>query len=365
MKKFEAFIHSLIKKRILPGISLLVGKGEEILLKKHYGYKSLLPQKEMLKENTLYDLASLTKPLITALLTLYLVEKEKKITLNTNIRKFFPLLAFDINLLHLLTHTSGLPAWYPFYLYGEDYTNQFKPLKLESRPGKKVNYSCVGYILLYYIIEKIAGTSFKEFAQKIIFEPLGLKNTFLFVPEDLKKFAAPTENGNHYEKRLAEKKDKKMANHFFWRDYILQGETHDCNSWYLGGTAGNSGLFSTTEDVFRITREFSPSTTSILAPESTHHFRENLTPFKKSHRTIGFKRNSSFITSGGRALSREAIGHNGVTGTSLWLEPKGGYTFILLTNRIHPVMVDEKKVGFNRIRRKLHRMIVKNLEIER
>ena len=165
----------------------------------------------MLKENTLYDLASLTKPLITALLTLYLVEKEKKIALNTNIRKFFPQLAFDINLLHLLIHTSGLPAWYPFYLYGEDYTNQFKPLKLESRPGKKVNYSCVGYILLYYIIEKIAGTSFKEFAQKIIFEPLGLKNTFLFVPEDLKKFAAPTENGNHYEKRLAEKKDKKWC----------------------------------------------------------------------------------------------------------------------------------------------------------
>ena len=156
-----------------------------------------------------------------------------------------------------------------------------------------------------------------------------------------------------------------MANHFFWRDYILQGETHDCNSWYLGGTAGNTGLFSTTEDISRLTREFFPSTASILAPGSTHHFWENRTPFKKSHRTVGFKRNSSFITSGGRALSREAIGHNGVTGTSLWLEPKGGYTFILLTNRVHPVMVDEKKVGFNRIRRKLHRMIVKNLEIER
>jgi len=357
----EAFVHSLIKKRIIPGISLLVGKEEKVCLKKHYGYKSLLPQKEMLKENTLYDLASLTKPMVTALLTLYLVEKER-IALNTDIKKFFPQLAFDINLVHLLTHTSGLPAWYPFYLYGRDYIGQFKSLKRESRPGKKMNYSCVGYILLYYIIEKIAGTSFKTFAQNIIFEPLGLKNTFLSVPEDVKKMAAPTENGDQHEKKRVGKKHKNMADHFFWRDYIIQGEPHDCNSWYLGGTAGNAGLFSTTEDVFRITREFFPSTSSILAPESTQLFWKNLTPFKKSHRTIGFKCNSSFITSGGRALSRKAIGHNGVTGTSFWLDPENGYTFILLTNRIHPVMVDEKKVSFNRIRRKLHRMIVKELK---
>lgn len=362
MKNFEIFIHSLVEKRVIPGISLLVGKGEEILLKKHYGYKSFLPQKEMLKENTLYDLASLTKPLVTALLTLYLVEKETKITLNTNIRKIFPQLAVDIDLVHLLTHTSGLPAWYPFYLYGEDYIDQFKSLQLESRPGKKVNYSCVGYILLYHIIETITGTSFNAFAQRVIFQPLGLKNTFLSVPGNVKKMAAPTENGDQYEKKRAEKEHKNMASHFTWRDYILRGEPHDCNSWYLGGSAGNAGLFSTTEDIFRITREFFPSTSTILAPESTQHFWKNLTPFKKSHRTIGFKCNSSFITSGGRALSRKAIGHNGVTGTSFWLEPGNGYTFILLTNRVHPVMVDEKKVSFNRIRRKLHRMIVKELK---
>lgn len=365
MENFEAYIHTLIEKGIIPGISLIVGKREEIILKKQYGYKSLIPKKEMLIENTIYDLASLTKPLITAMLILYLVEKETKISLDTSIKKFLPHLAFDIELIHLLTHTSGLPSWYPFYLYNEDYIVQFKSLKLESWPGKNVNYSCVGYILLYYIIEKVTGTPFKEFAQKIIIELLGLKNTFLSVPENLKSSVAPTEKGNLYEKQMAEKKHKRVSVDFQWRDYIIRGETHDCNSWYKGGTSGNAGLFSTTEDLFRISREFFPSTASLLTRKSIQYFWKNSTPFKMSHRTIGFKRNSSILTSGGRALSRKSIGHNGFTGTSLWLDPAGEYTFILLTNRIHPSAEEAEKINFNKIRRKLHRIIGEKLGIKR
>lgn len=361
MKGFEAFIESLIERGAIPGISLLVGKGEDIFLKKHYGFKSLVPREEPLEENTLYDLASLTKPLVTALLTLYLVEKEKGITLDTPVNKIIPGFPFEMQLVHLLTHTAGFPAWYPFYIYMNrgDYLTQMKTLPLVSRPGKKVNYTCVGYILLYYIIEKVTAISFKECARRIIIEPLGLKNTFFSVPGDLKASAAPTEKGNLYEKQLAKKEHEEAAGPFGWREQMIRGEVHDCNSWYLGGTAGNAGLFSTAEEVFKMTRECFPATATILTPESVRYFWKNLTPFKKSHRTVGFKRNSSIITSGGRALSPKAIGHNGFTGTSLWLEPEdkgNGYTFILLTNRIHPVVVD---INFNKIRRKLHRLIVK------
>ncbi len=367
MKGFEVFIESLIKKGIIPGISLLVGKGEDIILKKHFGYKSLVPRQEPLEEDTLYDLASLTKPLVTALLTLYLVEKEKGIALDTPVKKIIPGFPFEMQLVHLLTHTAGFPAWYPFYLYMDcrDYLTQMKPLPLTSRPGKKVNYTCVGYILLYFIIEKVTTISFKEFARQIIIEPLGLKNTFLSVPVDLKASVAPTEKGNLYEKQLAEKKHKEASGRFHWREEMIRGEVNDCNSWYLGGTAGNAGLFSTAEEVFKMTREFFPSTAAILTPESVQHFWKNLTPFKKSHRTVGFKSNSSFITSGGRALSPKAIGHSGFTGTSLWLEPEdkgNGYTFILLTNRIHPVVAN---INFNKIRRKLHRLIIKELGAHR
>ena len=366
---FEVFIQTLIEKGILPGISILIGKKGGIRFKKQYGFKSIIPHKEKLNENTdvLYDLASLTKPLVTAFLTVYLAEREN-VPLDTGVKKMFPVLPVDINLLQLLTHTSGLPAWYPFYLFGSDYLTQLRSLQLESRPGKRVNYSCAGYILLHYVIEKLAGTSFREAARQIIFDPLGLTNTFLSVPEHLKKTAAPTEEGDEREKKMAEKwvqkcrdKDKRSKYrerfvNFAWRDSMIQGEAHDVNSHYLGGTAGNAGLFSTTGDVFRLCLEFFPSSASLLSHESLQLFRKNFTPFKKSHRTVGFKRNSSFITSGGRALSGEAVGHSGVTGTSIWLDPQQETVFILLSNHIHPGF---KTFNFNKTRRKLHRLICK------
>jgi CubicO group peptidase (beta-lactamase class C family) len=355
---FESYIFSLIEKGIIPGISLLVGKGKDILLKKQYGYKSLFPQKETLEENTLYDLASLTKPLVTTLLTLYLIEKEKGFYLEIPIRKILPFFPINIRLYHLLSHSSGLTAWYPFYLYMDphnpDYLMQLNSPPFESRPGEEVNYSCVGYILLYYIIEKISGTPFKELAQKIIIEPLGLEHTFLSLPENLKHLAAPTEKGNLYEKQmaLASPKHKAAAERFQWREEVIRGETHDCNSYYLGGSAGNAGLFSNCEDVFKMTWEFFPVSASILAPESVQLFWKNFTPFDNIHRTIGFCRNSSRgSTSAGSALSKRAIGHTGFTGTSLWLDPKTNLSYIFLTNRIHPQVGN---INFNKIRRKLH-----------
>lgn len=354
MKNFETYVQSLIKKKTIPGISVLVGKGDDILLKKHVGYRSILPEKEPLEENTIYDLASLTKPLVTALLTLYLLDSEKTLSLDTPVKKIFPGLPFDIELVHLLTHTAGFPAYYPFFLYENDYFTQLKSISLESRPGRRVNYSCPGYILLYYIIEKISGTSYKTFAREVIFEPLGLKDTFLSVPGALKHRVAPTEKGNSREKRAAEKKHKKASARFNWREGVIRGEPHDCNSWHMGGTAGNAGLFSTVEDIFKISREFFPASASILSPVSLRHAWTNFTPLKKSHRTAAFKRNSSFLTSGGRALSRGAVGHNGITGTSLWLDPSGDHTFILLTNYTHPVF---NPINIDHIRRKLHRLL--------
>jgi CubicO group peptidase (beta-lactamase class C family) len=366
LKDLEEFIQSLIKSEAIPGISILVAKKDNVLYKNQFGWKSLLLQKQGLEEHTIYDLASLTKPLVTAFLTVYLAEQEK-VSLDIHIREIFPGLPsyFDITLLQLLIHTSGLSAWYPFYLSGSDYFSQFQSLPLESRPGKWVNYSCVGYILLYYLVQKIAGTSFKDLARQVIFEPLGLKNTFLTVPVEVKADCAPTEKGNQYEKSMSKQWAKKKGrgqeyservNRFKWRTSIIQGEAHDVNSHTLGGTAGNAGLFSTAEDVFRICLEFFPSTASLLKTGSIQLFWKNFTPFNKSHRTVGFKRNSSFLTSGGRALSRKAIGHNGFTGTSLWLDPREETTFILLTNRIHPLVKD---INFDKIRRKLHRLLVK------
>jgi CubicO group peptidase (beta-lactamase class C family) len=355
---FEKFVRALIEKGIIPGISILAGRGEEIIIKEHYGWKSLKPVEEKLTENTIYDTASLTKPLITALTVVYLIEK-KEIALDGEINRYLPGLPFAITISQLLSHTPGLPAWFPFYLYTKDYFGLFKTLPLETKPGKKVNYSCVGYILLFYLIEKVTGMGFKDFVQQVIIDPLNLKNTFLRLPVDLMKMAAPTEEGNRFEKRMAQKKHTRQVENFNWREYIIRGEANDGNSHYLGGTAGNAGLFSTTEDLFRLSLEFFPATATLLKPGSIKLFRKNFTPRKQSHRTAGFKLNSSFITSGGKALSRHAIGHNGFTGTSLWLEPQNETKYILLSNRIHPEVTG---FNFNRARRKLHSLIKKELE---
>jgi CubicO group peptidase (beta-lactamase class C family) len=354
---FETTIHHLIEKGIIPGISLLVGRGEEIVLKKHYGYKALKPVKEILQENTIYDTASLTKPLISALSTLYLSER-KEIDLHAGIKKYFPELPFEFEIYRLLCHTSGLPAWFPFYLYGKNYFSTFKKIRLEAKPGKKVNYSCVGYILLYYLIEKVTGTGFKDFARQLIIDPLNLTNTYLKVPAREIPNTAPTEEGNRFEKKMAQKEHGRWAGPFMWRETMIRGETHDANAHYLGGTAGNAGLFSTAEDLFRLSFEFYPASATLLRPDTLSLFWKNFTPLKKSHRSYGFKLNSSFITSGGNAISRKAIGHSGFTGTSIWLEPGSGYKYILLTNRVHPEVTN---LNFNRIRRKLHHLLKKQV----
>lgn len=376
MDRVEAYIDSLLKKSITPGISLLVARSDQVLLQKHFGHQSLLPSPIPLAHNTIYDLASLTKPLITALLAVIITEKYQ-IPLSTPIHHFLPGLhttpGNEITLHHLLTHTSGLPAWYPLYLYRTDYISLIRTLPLESLPGASVNYSCVGYILLHFILEKIAGSSFYQLTQDLIIQPLGLTRTFLKVPDTLKAETAPTENGNCFERSMAEKWAGQAANkkvsetrhqqiqQFPWRDYLIQGETHDINSFMLNGCAGNAGLFSTCEEVLHLALQFFPASTTLLKPESTGLFWKNFTPWKKSHRTIGFKRNSSLITCGGRALPRSAIGHSGFTGTSLWLNLQNHTTLIILSNRIHPTVTD---YNFNKPRRKLHQLLLRALKID-
>jgi CubicO group peptidase (beta-lactamase class C family) len=349
----ESHIQSLLGRNLFPGISILAARDDRIILNRSFGDLSLEPVRQPLDHEAIYDLASLTKPLVTALLTLYLMEREK-LNLETPISSILPEIPHAITPLQLLCHTSGLPAWYPFYLFGRAYLPQYKTLKLESKPGSRVNYSCPGYILLHLALQEAAGTEFQALARQVIFEPLGLEHTFFRVPDTHLTFTAPTEKGNRYERGLCQNKFAERSRDFPWRTEMIRGEAHDTNSFFLGGTAGNAGLFSTTTDIFKISREFFPASATILKPETTRLFWRNQTAKAASHRTVGFKRNSSLLTSGGRALTRDSIGHNGFTGTSIWLEPGTRTVFILLSNRIHPVY---KSLNFNRIRRKLHKII--------
>lgn len=357
--RFEKYIQSLIDREIIPGASILIGRGDQIIFKRQYGLKARIPEEQPLGENVIYDVASLTKPLVTALLVLYLHQREGR-GLKADIGTFFPEIKGGVTIQQLLSHTAGLPAWYPFYLFEPTYLEQIKSLELQNKPGRRVVYSCPGYILLHYLIEKVTSMSFVEIARNLLFKPLGLKRAGFCLSEELKIHTAPTEEGNRFEREMALKLFSDKASGFKWRQHMICGDTHDANSHYLGGTAGNSGLFACAEDLFVLSREFFPESATLLKAEFVQRFWRNETPGKRSHRSLGFKLNSSFITSGGRAIDRHAIGHSGFTGTSIWLEPYPGYTFIILTNRIHPKV---GSINFNRVRRRLHRYLVIDLQL--
>ena len=302
----------------------------------------------------MYDLASLTKPLVTAFLAVYLLEK-KQWQLGDDVRRFFPAFPLPVTLEQLLTHSAGLPPWHPFYLYRPlDDLAQIAALKNVAAPGTRVIYSDVGYIVLRHLLEKTTGLEFKEMADTIIFKQLKLQNTFFLVPDAKKNRCAPTEIGNRYERNMCRAEHEKAAAVFPWRTHLLRGEVHDANSYYAGGSAGNAGLFASARDLFKLSREFFPQTATLLKTDSIKLFWQNRTPWSALHRSLGFKLNSSRPTAAGRALSKQAIGHSGFTGTSLWLEPETQRQWILLTNRIHPRV---KKANFDAIRRKLHRLL--------
>ncbi len=356
--KFEKYIDELLSRNVFPGITVLAGTIGTQAFHGCYGNKSVVPEKVKLQPETIYDVASLTKPLITALLIIKLIDSGE-LKEESKVKHFFGY-GDEISVLHLVTHTSGLPAWFPLYLSEKDHIKTILELKRVAKPGKRIVYSCLGYILLSEIIKKISGKTIAELAKSEIIDKLKLKNTFFKVPKGKLAKCAPTEFGNRYEKATVKREFPDLdVEEYKWRDHLLQGEVNDNNAMFLNGSSGNSGLFSTVEDIFRLSREFYPEFTELVKPESAIKFWKNHTPFGRSHRTFGFKLNSSLVTSGGRSVSRKAIGHSGFTGTSIWMEPDPANIFILFTNRIHPVV--DGKLNFNKIRRRLHKLLKKDI----
>jgi len=355
----ESLADRLIQDGIFPGLAVVAGRGERILYECYRGNRALVPRQEPLTPDTLFDLASLTKPLVTAFMAAWFIQSGN-LRLEDPVQRFLPDYPHrQVTIRHLASHTAGLPDWHPLYLEPRPYLDTIKTLAPGSVPGRRVVYSCPGYILLHFVLERLAAEPFTRAARKLLLEPLNLKDTLVNVPEHRRHQCAPTEMGNAWERKLAEKRcPQSVVQGFPWRMEIIRGRTHDGNSFYLGGCAGNAGLFATARDLFRLSGEFLPQSATLLRREFLELFGRNLTPGKLSHRTLGFKLNSTPLTSAGRALPTDAFGHNGFTGTSLWLDPRSGLRYILLTNRVHPRV---REMNFNRVRRRLHKALVKQL----
>lgn len=279
---------------------------------------------------TIYDCASLTKPLITATLVLMAVA-ENRITLDEEFHGY--------TYRELLTHTSGLRAWMPLYTRG-DYLRAILDEGPEIARGSNVIYSDLNFVLLWYALQNIYG-DYATAARERIFEPLSIDDALFHPPPSLRPRIAATEWGQRWEMKLGHIAAP--------REGLIWGETHDGNSHFAGGTAGNAGLFATAGAVYRLAQSWQRA--ELLPRELVDEATRNLTPSMSDGRGLGWQKpTGSEATS---MLSDAAYGHTGFTGTSVWID--GDRIFVLLTNRVHPCAAP---VAMQSVRGEFHRLAI-------
>jgi len=310
---------------------------------------------------TIYDLASLTKPLVTGLLCAGLVESGQ-LTLDSSVAQY--LQEFDrpdkhhITVRELLTHTSGLPAWRPLYLIARDKEGALAAIaneKLVYKTGKRVAYSDLGFIVLGFLIRQLTGASLEELTQRMVIDPLQLRHTCFNPSSDLMKDIAASETGNAYELAMCEGDFSSTApesKRSTWRKQIIWGEVHDGNAYFLGGAAGHAGLFSTASETLRLANQFIGGQSELLAKETCALFRQNMTKGLNAARSFAWQLAATKDSTAGPALPMDAFGHTGFTGTSCWVDAERERVFILLTNRTHNHSLPFANI--NGVRREFH-----------
>ena len=361
-----------VAQGVFPGAVVLVGKGDEIVFERVFGSRSLVPEKAPMQMDTIFDLASLTKPLATTTAIILLV-REKKIRLEDRVTRFFPNFGVfgktHVTFRHLLAHCSGLPAWRPYYediVKGEkggkinfvasraakSYVfEQIHREKSVSPPGTQSLYSDLGFILLGEVVEEITGWTLDRYCQDKVFKPMGLRSTS-FVDltllrtrrlQPVQEMIAPTE-------------------HCPWRKKVLCGAVHDDNAYAMGGVAGHAGLFASARDIHiyltRLRRCYRGDDPFLPAPLVMEFLTRDET-VKGSSYALGWDTPSPEDSSSGSCFSPHSVGHLGFTGTSVWWDLEKDCHIILLSNRIHPSRSGDKIKAF---RPYIHDLIMKTLD---
>jgi CubicO group peptidase (beta-lactamase class C family) len=355
-------ISSMLAGRIKAGdfasAVYVVAGGASVVFADALGHAVLEPsQRREATLETIYDLASLTKPLVTGLLCARRVERGE-LDLDGRVARYLP--EFDvedkraITLRQLLTHTSGLPAWRPLYiLAGGERERALRAIldqPLEAAPGARVLYSDLGFITLGFLLERMSGAPLAALAQQEIFAPLNLRRTFFNPEMAMQTSVAASETGNAFERETCGA--EQAARYAGWREHLIWGEVHDGNAHFLGGAAGHAGLFSTARETFKLAQQFQAGLTELLAPETCALFRTNMTLGMEESRSFAWQLAATKDSTAGPLLPPDSFGHLGFTGTSCWTAPARARSFILLTNRTHARALPF--VNINSTRRRFH-----------
>lgn len=333
--KALAFIRQQVEAGIIPSAAIAIGRGEEVYAMEALGNACVYPAPEAADIDTLYDMASLTKVMATAMVALKLSE-QGRISLSDTLGGYLPAPhdKQDITLTNLLTHTSGLPAHIMLEEQAqkpEDALPLLFGLALERPSGTEVIYSCLGYIILGIILEQAGGAPLDVLAGELVFGPLGMRDTY-FNPR----------TGNVAATEL----DAKSGNY-------LTGIVHDENARFLGGVAGNAGLFSTVGDCCKFAAMLSRSGRGFLPRPVFNRMVMNHTRSMAESRGLGFSLFDGRPLSCGEFFTPGSYGHTGFTGTSVWVDADTGLYVVLLTNAVH---FGRDRTAFFRSRRIFHNL---------
>lgn len=329
-----------------PGAAALVGSSAGVLDAALAGRAAVTPGDSPLGPETRFDLASLTKPLVAGALTFAAVREG--LDLASPPGRFFPgwkKTRFEgVTIEGLLTHTSGLPSWFPLYARGEgadSYRRTLAEFDLDAPPGASVVYSDIGFLLLGEVLSSFFAAPIDRAYGELVAGPA--KTTALYLPPEDSDCAA-TEEGDATERRMTSELGLSYSR---FRSGVVRGEVHDGNALRRGGVAAHAGLFGTAEEVWRLARPWLDEARRDFVADRTAGLSEARGLAWQGARGARSLSDSAELPPG---FSPRAFGHTGFTGTSVWLDPESDRVYVLLTNRVHP----RAEGDFNAVRRRVH-----------
>ena len=348
-----AIIREAIVQRAFPAAALAVTYRGSLIALQGFGrftYEEVAP---LVRPDTIFDLASVTKVVATTAAAMLLYERGQ-LPLDIPVGHFLPDFVAraprhlqasreEVTLRMLLAHSSGLPAYEKLFEFAgsrDELVRAALTTRLVAEPGTRTEYSDVGFILLGEVLARQAGLALDLFARQEIFTPLGMTHTRFNPPPEWKDQIPPTEDDRTFRKR------------------VIQGEVNDENASVMGGVAGHAGVFAPAADIARFAECMLRGGAPILKPESVQLFTRRVEAPAGSSRALGWD-TPSLPASSGPHFSPASFGHLGFTGTSLWIDPTRQLSVTLLTNRTWPNRASQ---AIRQVRPRIHDAVVEALE---
>ncbi len=356
LKPAHALLDRAVADGAFPGGVLAVGWKDQLSVHP-FGRLACGSKARKVAADSIYDVASLTKPIVTTTAAMMLVQQQQRLDLDAPVKDYIPDFVAAVKsdpdlawrarvtVRMLLLHNSGLPAHRDFYKEAKGHAAILARVLAEPlvrEPGTQIEYSDLGFILLGEIIERLTGESLDAFAERVIFRPLGMDRSMFNPPQRLRSEIAPTEMDSVYRRRL------------------ICGEVHDENAWAMGGIAGHAGLFSTARDVAIFAQMILNggiySHRRLLLRQTVEQFTSKVIIGNSASATGWDVPTES--SSSGRYFSPKSFGHIGFTGTTLWIDPEKDLFVILLTNRVNPTRANQQ---IRQVRPAVHDAIFESL----